>query len=118
MDERTRKMIEYYIPGERDESLEDGEYYFKQCTSAGDRILRVWALDVLPHEDETEYGLYREIGGRFQPFDGRGDRDRNRGVRMSQLYDNKEDCRNDTHMLFDGWEELRRIQREAEKRDG
>ena len=112
MDERTRLMIETYIPGPRDETLGDGEYYYLQ----NNRVIRVWALDILPYRHGTEYGIYQQRGGRLVRVDT-GWGDPNRGVNMGELYDNKDDCRNGTHGWVEGWENLRKIQ-EQESRPG
>ena len=111
MDERTRKMIREYIPGDPDPSLDDEEYYFLQETSSGSRVIRVYALDILPHRDGTEYGIYQMKGGRLVWVDG-GHGERERGVYFRYLYDNKEDCRNQTHWFMDDWQRLREIQRQ------
>lgn len=110
MDERTRMMIDAYIPSPRDMELEDGEYYYLQATASGERVIKVMPLDVLFAGDHTEYRLYRQQGARVLWVDANGDGDFNRGVRKAALYDNKDDCRNQTHVLYDGWEELREIQ--------
>ena len=34
--------------------------------------------------------------------------------RRNELYDNKEDCRNQTHGAYDDWEALRKIQEKGE----
>lgn len=107
MDERTRRMIEAYIPSPPDETLEEGEYYYLQNS----RVIRVRPLDVLPLHDGTEYGIYQQQGNRLVKIDA-GYGDPFRGVRMSYLYDNKQDCRDCTHSMCDRWEELRRIQRD------
>lgn len=107
--ERERKMIADYLPHPPDETLEDGEYYFLQETSGGERLIRVYALDVLPLKDGTEYGIYQKRGNRLVRI---GD-DPLRGVRMGNLYDNAQDCRERVHWWVDEWEELRRRQREA-----
>lgn len=109
-EERTRRMIEAYLPHPRDASLEPGEYYYLRETLRGPRVIRVFALDILPHRDGTEYGLYQNRGGRLVWVDTRGDGDRSRGAHMYELYDNREDCRDRTHVCYDGWEDLRRIQ--------
>ena len=108
MDERTRRLIEAYIPSPRDETLEQGEYYYCQETMGGSRIIRVFALDILPLHDGTEYGIYQKRGAGLVGVDARGDGDPNRGVHMWELYDNKQDCRDRTHTCFDEWEDLRR----------
>jgi hypothetical protein len=117
MDDRKRQMIEAYIPHPRDPSLEAGEYFFCQETMGGPRIIRVFALDILPHRDGTEYGIYQSRGPRLVRVDARGDGDPSRGVHMHELYDNKEDCRDRTHSCYDNWEWLREQQRK-EVEDG
>lgn len=110
MDERTRRMIEAYIPSPRDETLESGEYYYRQETLRGPRIIRVYALDILPHRDGVEYGIYQQRGGRLVRVDARGDGDPSRGVHMHDLYDNRQDCADGTHYMYDYWEDLRELQ--------
>ena len=51
MDDRTRQMIEAYLPHPRDPALERGAYYYRQETSGGERVIRVYPLDILPHRD-------------------------------------------------------------------
>lgn len=114
MDERTRRMIEAYLPHPRDPVLRRDEYYYQQETTAGPRVIRVFVLSILPQKDDIEFGVYQERGGRLVWIDSRGDGDHNRGVRLCELYDNKEDCRDRTHLGFDGWEDLRRLQEDAE----
>ena len=110
IDERTRKMIEAYLPNLPDPSLGFGEYYYLQ-EGMTSRVLKVHVLDILPVKDGTEYGIYQKRGNDLVRLDvGYGDQ--MRGVRKSALYDNKEDCRNREHSMYDGWEKLRKIQRE------
>jgi len=108
MTERQRQMIEDYIPNPRDESLGFNEYYYLQYTSSGgERVIKVRVHEILPHDDHMEYGVYTK-SGRIDvgdPF---------RGVRKHDLYDNKEDCRNQTHLMWDDWEELRALQEREE----
>ena len=110
MDDRTRRMIEAYIPSPPDPSLEMSEYYYRRCTSGVDKIIRVFALDILPHLDGTEYGLYQKRGNRLCRIDTRGDGDRSRGEPMSALYDNYQDCKDQTHYMYEHWELLRELQ--------
>ena len=110
MDDRTKAMIEWYLPNPPDETLEEEEYYFMQDTAAGERIIRVFAMDVLPMHDGTEYGIYQQRGGVLRRIDAGYGTDM-RGVRMSRLYDNKQDCKNSTHYAFDDWPDLRQIQK-------
>ena len=115
MDERIQKMIDAYLPNPPDPTLEMSEYYFLQATAKGDRVIRVFALDILPLKDGTEYGIYQQRGSRMYRIDARGDGDRNRGVRMADLYDNYQDCKDQTHLLYDNWELLRRKQLEEDR---
>lgn len=113
MTDRQRQMIDYYLPHARDPELEDGEYYVRD--GAG-RVRKVYVRDIWLHDESTEYGVY-EVGtgrridaGYGNPF---------RGFRMGEIYDNREDCRNHEHDMFDGWELLREIQsEEADKWTG
>ena len=109
--ERERQMIEAYLPNPPDESLEWDEYYYLQATASGERVIKVRALQVFPYKDGTEYGIYQQRGeGLVRVDTGYGDAFR--GAHMYELYDNKADCREQTHLMFDGWEQLRKRQRE------
>lgn len=105
MTERERRMIEGYLPSPPDESLGDFEYYVK----SNERVYKVEIANIFPFDEATLYGVvtvnkrvpvrgWRELGA----------------FAMCDLYDNKEDCRNDTHPVYDNWEYLRKIQKEEE----
>jgi len=114
MTDRDREDIAYYLPHDRDPTLDTGEYYYLQYTmgkTGNPRVIRVYALDILPHKDGTEYGIYQYRRGRYHRIDA-GYGDFSRGVRMGDLYDNKQDCRDQTHMGCHWWEELRKKQME------
>ena len=114
MTDRERQMIEGYLPNPPDPELEDGAYYWLQYLANGStRVLTVYPLDILPVKDGTEYGIYQMRGGRMHRVDAGYD-DPCRGVRMHDLYDNKQDCRDQTHMCWDRWEELRQIQQKED----
>ena len=113
MTEREKQEIEYYLPGDPDESLEDGEYYYLQNKTGTERVIRVFPLDVFPMKDGVQYGIYTRKGGRLCWVDT-GWGDRIHGVCRGDLYDNKEDCKNQTHMGISWWESLRKIQREVQ----
>lgn len=106
MTDRQKRMIETYLPHPRDKDLGDGEYYVRD--TAG-RVRRAWPANIWLHRDEVTYDMYecsskrRIESGWYDPF---------RGFTKGYLYDNKEDCRAETHDLYDGWEELRKIQEE------
>ncbi len=110
IDERTRQMIETYLPNPPDPTLEDGEYYYLQSTMKGEQIIKVFPLDIFPVRDGTEYGIYQKRGGQLRWVDvGYGEH--TRGCRMHDLYDNKQDCKDRTHYWDDNWEQLRKIQK-------
>lgn len=111
MTDRLRDQISYYLPHDPDPSLEFSEYYYLQYTMGNPRVIRVHALDVLPIKDGTEYGIYTKHGSRLVRVDAGYDSPF-RGVRMGDLYDNKEDCRDQTHGGAEWWPELREAQRE------
>lgn len=106
MTDRQRQLIEAYLPHPRDPELEYDEYYV--LDTAG-RVRRVRIVDFLPYKDDMTYGVVESSTGRH--IDA-GDGSPWVGFRMYALYDNREDCRDQTHVIFSGWEELRRIQQE------
>ena len=110
MTDHEREQIAYYLPHEADPGLDSGEYYYLQYTAGKERVIHVYALDILPLHDGTEYGIYQQRGGRLQWIDA-GWGDSTRGVRMGDLYDNKEDCRAQTHGGVSWWPELREKQK-------
>lgn len=50
MDGRTKRMIDTYIPHPRDETLGPNEYYYRQYTNAGDRVIKVVVREILPQK--------------------------------------------------------------------
>lgn len=115
MDDRTRQMIEAYIPSPPDPELDFGEYYYRQSTMRGEQVIKVRVTAIFPGErhqpDEYEIYQIRSDGLRWVDV---GWGDRSRGAFKSQLYDNKEDCRNQTHTWDENWEQLRKIQQEEQ----
>jgi hypothetical protein len=110
IDERTKQMIETYLPNPPDPELNDGEYYYLQSTMKGEQVIKVYPLDIFPVRDGTEYGIYQNRGGQLRWVDvGYGEH--TRGCRKHDLYDNKQDCKDSTHYWDDNWERLREIQR-------
>ena len=106
MTDRQRQLISAYIPNPRDPELGFDEYYV--CDTAG-RIRKVKIRDIFPHDEDSTYGVFEVSSGRRidagfgSPWVG---------FYKYALYDNKEDCKNQTHLLYNGWEELRKIQEE------
>ena len=74
------------------------------------RVIKVYPLDIFPVKDGTEYGIYTKRGGRLVRLDA-GYGDPLKGVRMHDLYDNKQDCRDRAHNTCEEWQELREIQK-------
>lgn len=110
MTEREKQLIAGYLPNPRDPELQEDEYYVRD--SAG-RVRKVYVRDIWPHDESTEYGVY-EVGTGRRIDAGYGDLFR--GFRKGHMYDNREDCRNHEHEMYDGWEELREIQQEELRR--
>lgn len=107
MDDRTRRMIEAYIPNPRDPELGFDEFY---CRNSADKVCKVYVSSIFPYKEYIIYGLrYAESKKHFTgdygtaPFDG---------MMRGKLYDNKQDCRDMTHDVIDDWERLRQIQME------
>ena len=113
MDKQTKKMIDWYIPSPPDPDLDFGEYYYRQSTQKGEQVIKVLVMAILPGQPHgpAEYVIYqiRSDGLRWVDV---GWGDRFRGAYMSQLYDNKQDCRDQTHAWCEDWERLRKIQKE------
>ena len=99
-------MIEAYIPSPPDPTLDFGEYYI---LDDNDKIQRVYICDIYPdHIEGTLYGVRYSKTSKRYGGDGYG------RTHMWNLYDNKEDCRAQTHACYDGWERLRELQKEKE----
>ena len=102
IDEQTRKKIEAYIPSPRDKSLRPYcDYYVNQ----NGRVKLGHVRDTYMNDDgEDLLGLVDDHGRKIHvlwEFDS---------FRRCELYDNEEDCRNQTHGAYDDWEALRAMQ--------
>lgn len=106
MTERQKQMIEAYLPSPPDPELGFNEYYIRD---AYDRIQKVYIQEINPdlRSDCILYGVrYCSNGNRF------GGAYNDYGTTHKwDLYDNKEDCRNATHVCYDNWEDMRELQR-------
>ena len=109
IDERTQREIDYYLPNPPDPDLGENEFYWLQ-EGMTSRVIRVFALDIMPKRYGVEYGIYQKRGGRLVKLDT-GYGDPFKGVPMCDLYDNKIDCKNHEHNTCDNWQHLREIQR-------
>ena len=106
MTDRERQLIEAYLPHPRDPELEDGEYFVRDLAG---RVRKVYVRNIFPHEYRTEYGVH-EVGTNRRIDAGYGSEFR--GFRMGHLYDNRQDCKDYTHDMYDDWERLRDLQKE------
>lgn len=109
-DAETLRQIGAYLPNSRDGTLAHGEYFYLKDTSDGGRVIRVEVRGVMSCEDGVEYDIYQRVGRRALRVDPYNDP--HRGVRKADLYDNRCDCRRQTHPAVDWWEQLRQAQRE------
>lgn len=101
IDEQTRKKIEAYIPSPRDESLKFGDYYVNQ-----NGRVRLGHVRGMFMADDGE-DLLELVDDRGRRIIGPWEFD---SFRRTELYDNREDCRNQTHGAFYDWEALRAVQ--------
>lgn len=101
MTEQQKKQIAAYLPHPRDPELEDSEYYIMAAYSG--RVHKVYISDIAEDRHfNTVYGVrYSATGKKFYQ------NDEYLCIRMGDLYDNKEDCRDQTHPCIDWWEDLR-----------
>ena len=105
MTEREKAMIEAYLPNPRDPELGDDEYYV--LDTAG-KVRRVYVSSICPcGEYDTTYGC-NEVSTNRRIDAGWGSW--YTGFKRSNMYDNKIDCRNQTHFMYDNWEKLRELQ--------
>lgn len=104
MTDREKMMIEAYIPSPPDETLGFDEFYVRD--KAG-RVRRVMVVEILPHKNTMTYGVIES--GSYRRIDA-GNGSDFVGFTRGQLYDNRNDCRNNTHDWVDDWERLRALQ--------
>lgn len=112
IDERTRQMIEMCLPNLPDPDLDFEEFYYRQSTMKGEQVIRVKVMAIFPGSvhDEIEYSIYQVWGDGLRWVDV-GWNDPFRGCHRSDLYDNKQDCKDQTHYFYSDWERLREIQK-------
>ena len=109
MTDRERSMIEGYIPSPPDPELQIGEYY---VLDARDRPTKVHIVNIAPTREQMIYQVFTESGKLVHgPWETDTETFGGGWYAKGSLYDNKEDCRNDTHISCDFWEDLREIQR-------
>ena len=96
-------MVESYIPSPKDDTLGDFEYYVKK----NENVYRVEIVGILPFDDETRYTVVTSSKRKpVRSWRKHGE------FSMCELYDNKQDCKWETHPAYNYWEKLRQIQEE------
>lgn len=110
MTDRERQMITGYLPSPPDPELDKGfEYYM---LDSADRVIKVRVKSIADHDERGIYRVVRENGqGVYNATGMVGFGFYEGWYYKSALYDNKEDCRNQEHLMYDNWERLREIQR-------
>ena len=102
IDEATRKKIETYIPSSRDTALRPYCDYYVNVNS---RVKLGHVRGIFMSDDGED--LLELVDDRGRRIIGLWEFD---SFRRNELYDNKEDCRNQTHGAFCDWEQLREMQ--------
>ena len=107
MTDMQKQLFDSYIPTPRDKSLGDFEYFVEDMNG---RIQRVEITDILPRTDADTIYLVVQANTRkrvkgWQQYDG---------FTMGYLYDNKQDCKDNTHNCYSDWERLRELQETEE----
>ena len=112
MTDRDRQLISVYLPNPRDPELGRDEFYVLDMR---DRPVKVRLRSIAPGRHGSM--IYRVVTDSGRTVHGIHECDPELlgggWYHMSALYDNKEDCRNDTHPVCETWETLRKKQ-EAE----
>jgi hypothetical protein len=87
-----------YILRDRDETLDEFEYYVEDING---KIQKGWICELYFNcHANREMCILRNNRGKIKSW-----RDDYGGFAKSDLYDNKDDCRENAHAFFDGWEE-------------
>lgn len=103
--DKERQLIKAYIPTPRDKSLGPFDYYVKDISG---RVYKVFISGIYPYLDETRYSVFTDGGKRVTDFTSDGN------FPMRHIYDNKQDCIDETHNYYDDWEQLRKLQEKSE----
>lgn len=109
MTDRERNLINTYLPSPPDAELGFMDFYMRD---SADRVIRVHAAEIAVGEEGEFRRVWRKNGSGV--FNASGEVSRMPGwYYVWALYDNKQDCRDNSHCLYNGWEHLRRLQQEA-----
>lgn len=111
MTDRERELIGFYLPTPPDPTLGFMEFYMRD---SADRVIRVRASEIA-FDNEGEFRLVWRSKG-TGVFNAAGEVGRFPGwYYVWALYDNKPDCKDNQHCLYNGWEFLRRLQQEEDE---
>lgn len=103
MDEaKRRELAEKYIPSPRDETLDEDEYY---VLSVNGVVQKGWISDIAADRYGNELYRLRNSKGIVRSWDS----DSLGYTQKMNLYDNKKDCKAETHYCYNDWEELRNV---------
>lgn len=110
MTERERRLIDFYIPTPPDPTLGFMDFYMQD---SADRVIRVHATSIAADDDGEYRRVWRKNGNGV--FNASGEVSGHPGwYYVWALYDNKEDCRNNSHCLCGNWERLRELQQQSQ----
>ena len=94
---RMRKAGNYELR-DRDNTLDEFEYYVEDING---KIQKGWITDIyFERQSNSERLILRNNRGMIKSW-----RNDLGSFAKADLYDNKEDCREQVHAFFDGWEE-------------
>lgn len=112
MTDRQKQMIAGYLPHPRDPELDPLDYYVEDMRG---RAITVHIQQIAFNSYGTTIYQVRTASGNLVhgPRECEPDLLGGGWYTMGNLYDNKEDCIHSEHSMFDGWEDLRAIQKEA-----
>ncbi len=100
---RNEKAEKFYELRPSDVTLSDEEYYIKTCNpqTGNERVFKAYMIGIA--YDRYERAMYQLTDGKRIFHSGNVPYDK--WWYKSQMYDNKEDCRDDAHYGCDHWEE-------------
>ena len=110
MTDRQKQMIAGYLPNPRDPDLDPLDYYVEDMRG---RAITVHIQNIASNSyDTTIYQVCTDSGRLVHgPYETESELFGGGWYTMGSLYDNREDCIHSEHSMFDGWEELRELQR-------
>lgn len=110
MTDLERQLIAAYIPSPPDPELGFMDFFM---LDSADRVIKVHIVSISLTGNGNIYEVLqsRGVSGYAGVYNAMGESGEFPGwYYMWALYDNKQDCRDGTHTLCDGWERLRELQ--------